>query len=73
MRLVCPSCGAIASLEAWKNDADWRTFVELLVRLPQTVEERTLPYLGLFRKGDRGLTPARARKILSALADLVAP
>lgn len=73
MRLICPSCGAIASLEAWQNDDNWRIFSMLLVKLPKPVEERTLPYLGLFRKGDRGLTPPKARKLLAALFDLVAP
>jgi hypothetical protein len=73
MRLVCPSCGAIASLEAWSNDAAWRKFAELLVKLPGTVQERALPYLGLFRQGDRGLTPRRAVKLIGDLMALVDP
>lgn len=72
MRLVCPSCGAIASMEAWANDANWRAFAEALTKLPKDIEVRALPYLGLFRKGERGLTPPRARKLLAELLDLVA-
>ena len=55
MRLICPSCGAIASAEAWQNDSHCRYFYEALVQLPPPVLSRTLPYLGLFRQGGKAL------------------
>ncbi len=73
MRLICPSCGACHSLEAWRNDPAWRQFAEALVKLPGPVQSRVLPYLGLFRKGERGLTAMRALKILDELVNLVKP
>ncbi len=72
MRLVCPSCGAVHSLEAWRNEPAWRQFAEALVKLPGPVQSRTLPYLALFRRGERGLTAVRALKILDELVGLVA-
>lgn len=73
MRLVCPSCGAIASLEAWANDPAWRQFADLLVRVPCSLQDRVIPYLGLFRQGSRGLTPLRASRILKQLVELIEP
>jgi len=71
MRLICPSCGAIASAEAWENDAAARQALDVVVRLPGVVQSRVLPYLGLFRQGARGLTWSRALKLLQQLRHLV--
>ncbi len=72
MRLICPACGAIASLEAWRNEPAWRQFSEKLTRIPAVLQDRVIAYLGLFRQGDRGLSPTRAVRVLQGLADLVA-
>lgn len=71
MRLICPSCGAIASAEAWANDPACRQTLDLLMKLPPAVASRTLPYLGLFRQGLRGLTWSRALKLVEELAAMV--
>ncbi len=70
MRLICPGCGAMASAEAWGNDAAARQFIDGLTRLSGPVQLRVLPYLGLFRQGGRGLTWSRAQKLLDGLAQL---
>lgn len=73
MRLVCPACGAAASAEAWGNDAATRRFMEALTRLPAPVQARALPYLGLFRRGEKGLAWPRAERLLASLLELVSP
>lgn len=74
MRLICPSCGAIASAEAWQNETTVRQFLGVLEKLPGVVRDRALPYLGLFRSGRKtGLSWPRALRVLSGLVDLVEP
>lgn len=72
MRLVCPACGATASIEAWQNDVVIRQFEAKFMGLPAIVQPRVTPYLGLFRRGDQGLAWRVALKHLTALADLIA-
>lgn len=72
MRLVCPSCGATASAEAWTNDAAIRYTIAALVQLPTPVRLQALSYLGLFRQGTKALPWRRALKIVTSLKDLVA-
>jgi hypothetical protein len=82
VRLVCPSCGAIASAEAWANDAAWRQCLQVALELPSAVQQRTLPYIGLFRPAPsprageggvrgKGLSSARALRLIKDLRDLV--
>jgi hypothetical protein len=71
MILVCPGCGAAASLEAWANDGDWRELVAFLPKIPAPIQGRALAYLGLWRTGKRALKAARALKILEGLKGLV--
>lgn len=73
MRLVCPSCGAVASAEAWTNDSAIRYFFEALIKLPSPVLQQCLPYLSLFRQGTRALAWRRALVIIRNLHDLVEP
>jgi hypothetical protein len=70
MRLICPSCGAVASGEAWQNDAIARSFFELAMKLPSPVQIRTLPYLGLFRQGGKALPWRRALTLAKSLRDM---
>jgi hypothetical protein len=72
MRLVCPSCGATASAEAWTNDAAIRYTIDALLQLPTPVRLHALAYLGLFRQGTKALPWRRALKIVASLKDLVA-
>jgi hypothetical protein len=70
MRLVCPSCGAVASGEAWMNDSIIRNFFEVALKLPAAVQIRTLHYLGLFRQGLKALPWRRALTLAKTLLDL---
>lgn len=70
MRLICPSCGAIASAEAWRNDITIRNFLETVVALPSPIQTRTLHYLGLFRQGAKALPWRRALALAKSLRDL---
>jgi len=71
MKLVCPSCGATASAEAWTNDAAIRYTIEALIQLPTPVRIQTLSYLGLFRQGTKALPWRRALAITRSLKELV--
>lgn len=72
MRLVCPSCGAVASAEAWPADADARQCLRIVAELPWEVSRRSLQYLALFRpQTGRGLAWSKALRLLSELAELV--
>ena len=71
MILVCPSCGAVASLEAWLSDPDWRELIEFFPAIPAALQRRAVSYLGLWRKGGRALRPAKALKVLRGLHEMV--
>lgn len=72
MRLICPSCGAVASIDAWLNDAHIREAVKIIAGMPAGIPERVLGYLALFRPAaGRGLGWARARRLLVDLDGLV--
>lgn len=70
MRLVCPSCGATASAEAWNNDAAIRYTIDALIQLPTPVRLQALAYLGFFRQGTKALPWRRALIIARSLKDL---
>jgi len=72
MRLVCPSCGATASADAWTNDAAVRYALEALVQLPSPVLQQVLNYLALFRKGKSALPWKRVLKLIRGLKELIA-
>lgn len=71
MRLVCSVCGAIASLEALTNDPATRQVLDIMSKLPQPVASRTPAYLGLFRRGSRGLSWPRALRLITDFHALV--
>ncbi|MEM5789006.1 MAG: hypothetical protein AAGU11_16965, partial [Syntrophobacteraceae bacterium] len=72
MRLICPCCGGIASLEAWCNDAEIREFQAAMARMPAIVQSKIPQYLGLFRKeAGRALAWPKASKLLGQLASMI--
>lgn len=71
MRLVCPSCGATASAEAWTNEAAIRYTFEVVIQLPSPVLRQSLAYLGLFRQGTKALPWRRALIVARSLKELV--
>ena len=68
--MICPSCGAVASGEAWVNDSIIRNFFEVAIKLPSSVQIRMLHYLGLFRQGGKALPWRRALSLAKSLRDL---
>jgi len=73
MRLACPSCGALCSLDAWSLDLDARKTLEALVGLSPGLAAHGPRYLALFRRpgSARGLTWPRARALAEELLALV--
>lgn len=72
MRLICPACGALASLESWLADGDARAALALAAALPAELGPRVVRYLGLFRPAKRGLAWDRAHSLLAELAAAIA-
>lgn len=70
MKLTCPCCGAVASAEAWQNDAEARRALQQALRLPPEIQSEILAYLGLFRPGQSALAWSRAVKIMAELTQL---
>jgi hypothetical protein len=70
MKLICPSCGAIASAETWLNDAVCREVLAAIAALPAPLPKAALGYLGLFRPGERGLSWQKAQRIVGELVTL---
>jgi hypothetical protein len=77
MRLICPSCGAIHSAEAWSGNVDARQCIRLVAELPSSVARNVLPYIALFRpvvpeneRGYRGLIWQRALRLTGEVLQL---
>ncbi len=73
MRLTCPACGAMASLEAWANDEKIRWCLKLIAEMPGPVAINVPQYLGLFRDpaSKRGLGWAKVKRLLAELKALL--
>ncbi len=70
MRLVCPSCGAVHSAEAWRNDPAARNCLVRAAGLPGPVADQVLGYLALFRPSpQRGLQWGRTLRLLTDLEE----
>jgi len=73
MKLTCPVCGAVASAEAWENDAQWREMMRVVLSLPAPVATVSLGYFSLFRPGKSALSVKKALRLAKEIAALVAP
>lgn len=67
MRIICPACGAMASLEALLTDGDARAFMEAFYQLSATVQPYAFRYLALFRPTGRVLQWRKATRLLAEL------
>lgn len=72
MKLVCPSCGAVASAEVWEHDARWREMMQVVASLPAPLPSTVLGYLALFRPGKTALSVKKALRLTRELSALVA-
>ena len=69
MKLVCPSCGAVHSAEAWQNDPVARQCLKLAGEMPHNVSSRCFAYLALFRPPGRSLQWKKALRLLAELKE----
>ena len=67
MKLTCPCCGAMHSIEGLLADAAARRAVAAALALPAGLGDRVLRYIGLFRPQTRGLGWDRAARLLEEL------
>lgn len=72
MKLVCPSCGAIASAESWMNDELSRETLASIASLQAPLPKAVLGYLSLFRPGQNGLTWKKALRLVEEINKLTA-
>ena len=71
MKLTCPSCGAVHSVEGWQNDASARQCIALIADIPGGAH--VLQYLALFRPvTGRGLAWTRALRLVKELSGKIA-
>ncbi len=70
MKLICPSCGAVHSADAWQNDPVARQCLLLACEMPHSVSSRCFAYLALFRPAGRSLTWKKVLRLLSELKEL---
>lgn len=72
MKLICPSCGAVASAEAWENDTRWRKLLQVVTSLPVPLPPTVFGYLSLYRPGKSALSVKKALRLTGEIAVLVA-
>lgn len=71
MRLTCPSCGAIASLEAWFNDADTKEALMAILAFPPEIAKNIPAYLAFFRPEEHALPWRRVCSLVAVLRGLI--
>jgi hypothetical protein len=72
MKLTCPGCGAIGSVDQFTADLEARACMAAIAELPPGTAKPVLGYLTLFRPAKRTLSWRRARKLLAELSELMA-
>ena len=71
MKLICPSCAATHSADAWLNDAVARQCLILAGSMQHDISSRCFAYLSLFRPHGRALHWRKVLKLLAELQTLV--
>jgi hypothetical protein len=73
MKLICPSCGASHSLEAWSNDLMARKCLAAMAGLNSVCGQYIPDYLGMFRVpgADRAMSWKRVWTLLSEIEPLI--
>lgn len=71
MKLSCPACGCIASVEAFLHDKAGRIALQAALKMPDSLGHPLIEYLALFRPKERGLTWTRMSKLLAELSDQI--
>jgi hypothetical protein len=71
MKLACPSCGALMSLDVIVNHDGAREAVQTALQLPAPLGKLIIQYLTLFRPAKRQLTLERVAAILGELLPMI--
>ena len=71
MKLICPSCGATHSADAWINDPIARQCLLLAGSMQYDISSRCFAYLSLFRPHNRALQWKKVLRLLTELQELV--
>lgn len=71
MILICPSCGATHSIEAWESNAQARQCLKIVGELPQGISRRCFAYIAMFRNPSRALRWEKVLTLLSELQQLI--
>lgn len=71
MKLACPSCGALMSLDVVVAHDGAREAVQIALQLPAPLGKLLIQYLTLFRPAKRQLTLDRVADILSELLPMI--
>ena len=71
MRLICPCCHAVASLEAWLNNTEAREALAVAMQCPSELRHDLLRYMGLFRPAKSALSWLRVRRLLSEINEMI--
>ncbi len=72
MKLICPSCGAIHSAEAWFNEGEIKASFLIVVSLPKPVCDMVIGYLALFRpRTGRSLQWGKTRRLLTEIRAMI--
>lgn len=67
MKVKCPSCGAVASLDLLVSTMDSKQAVLAAFDVPPVLKQQVIAYLGLFRPAKRKLTAKRLATLLNTL------
>jgi hypothetical protein len=71
MKLACPSCGALMSLDVIMGHDGAREAVQTALQLPAPLGKLIIQYLTLFRPAQRQLTLERVASILGELLPMI--
>lgn len=71
MKLTCPACGAVASLDVLLAHDDARAAVAAAMHISAPLAAQLLRYLALFRPDERSLTMARTATLLNELLPMI--
>lgn len=71
MKLTCPACGAVISLDVALGHEGAREAVMLAMRLPPQIGKLLVQYVGLFRPPKRQLSMDRLASLLGELLPMI--
>lgn len=72
MRLTCPECGCIGSVQAFLAEDDAKRLIAAVVDLPVVVQRPVLSYVGLFKPSKNALALNKALRLMREVSALIA-